>query len=303
MVDVARGPRDREALGHSVAGDAFSCLRARFLRGVCGAPHRMRRLSIGTRRPGRNTRHQVRPRKAATADRDWIGTGYPGWSTWHGGLVIGKYWATPWPRTIFSVSLPVFLGVYVAHPRPRAAVVNQDSVSGSGHSASGALLRSRPIPVAARPQKHADEASLDPQLRHLDHAWASTVHAFQGRTVDNVIAAIEARHPHLTTQKSFYVEISRARERAELVTDNAAELRAQLQAVPGERIAALEGIGEMPREVPGRALDSDRASGRTPDHAQSPDRTHGRDRAASGPAEREGPASGRGRPAEMDLGL
>ena len=56
----------------------------------------------------------------------------------------------------------------------------------------------------------------DPQLRHLDHAWAFTVHAFQGRTVHNVIAAMEARHPHLTTQKSFYVEISRARDRAEL---------------------------------------------------------------------------------------
>ena len=83
----------------------------------------------------------------------------------------------------------------------------------------------------------------DPQLRHLDHAWASTVHAFQGRTVDNVIAAMEARHPHLTTQKSFYVEISRARDRAELVTDDAAELRAQLQEATGERIAALEGIG------------------------------------------------------------
>ncbi|MCY4067321.1 MAG: AAA family ATPase, partial [Rhodospirillaceae bacterium] len=88
----------------------------------------------------------------------------------------------------------------------------------------------------------------DPQLRHLDHAWASTVHAFQGRTVDNVIAAMEARHPHLTTQKSFYVEISRARDRAELVTDDAAELRAQLQAVTGERIAALEGIGEVKPE-------------------------------------------------------
>ena len=50
----------------------------------------------------------------------------------------------------------------------------------------------------------------DPQLRHLDHAWASTVHTFQGRTVDNVIAAMEAGHPHLTTQKRFYVEISRA---------------------------------------------------------------------------------------------
>ena len=89
----------------------------------------------------------------------------------------------------------------------------------------------------------------DAQLRHLDHAWASTVHAFQGRTVDNVIAAMEARHPHLTTQKSFYVEISRARDRAELVTDDAAELRAQLEIVTGERIAALEGVGEMPREA------------------------------------------------------
>ena len=56
----------------------------------------------------------------------------------------------------------------------------------------------------------------DSALRHLDHAWASTVHAFQGRTVDNVIAAMEASHPHLTTQKSFYVEISRARNKANL---------------------------------------------------------------------------------------
>ena len=143
----------------------------------------------------------------------------------------------------------------------------------------------------------------DPQLRHLDHAWASTVHAFQGRTVDNVIAAIEARHPHLTTQKGFYVEISRARDRAELVTDDAAELRAQLQAVTGERIAALEGIGEMPREAPGRALDAERTSGRTPDRGRNPDGPIARERTESGPAERDGPPSGRGRATDMDLGL
>ena len=89
-----------------------------------------------------------------------------------------------------------------------------------------------------------DMKAGDPQLRHLDHAWASTVHAFQGRTVDNVIAAMEANHPHLTTQKSFYVEISRARDRAELVTDDAARLREQLETATGERISALEGIGE-----------------------------------------------------------
>ena len=51
----------------------------------------------------------------------------------------------------------------------------------------------------------------DPQPRHIDRAWPSTVHAFQGRTVDNVIAAIEANHPNLTNQKMLYVEISRAR--------------------------------------------------------------------------------------------
>ena len=91
----------------------------------------------------------------------------------------------------------------------------------------------------------------EPQLRHLDRAWASTVHAFQGRTVDNVIAAMEANHPHLTTAKAFYVEISRARDRAELVTDDAQALKERLETVTGERISALEGIGESLRPEPG----------------------------------------------------
>ena len=93
------------------------------------------------------------------------------------------------------------------------------------------------------------------QLRHLDHAHASTVHAFQGRTVDNVIAAMEAEHPHLTTQKSFYVEISRARYRAELVTDDAARLRERLETTTGERISALEAIATREPEAPARGAD------------------------------------------------
>ncbi len=83
----------------------------------------------------------------------------------------------------------------------------------------------------------------DPQLRHIDRAWAATVHAFQGRTVDRVIAAMEAGHPHLTTLKSFYVEISRARDSAELVTDDRAALKERIEAATGERIAALEALG------------------------------------------------------------
>ena len=131
----------------------------------------------------------------------------------------------------------------------------------------------------------------DPQLRHLDHAWASTVHAFQGRTVDNVIAAMEARHPHLTTQKSFYVEISRARDRAELVTDDATELRARLETATGERIAALEGIGEMQRGTADRGVEIART-----DTGKEPD-------GGAGTKEAEAPVAERGKGVGIDLGL
>ncbi len=55
---------------------------------------------------------------------------------------------------------------------------------------------------------------------------------------------MEANHPRLTTAKAFYVEISRARDRAELVTDDVQALRERLEAVTDERISALGGIGE-----------------------------------------------------------
>ena len=139
----------------------------------------------------------------------------------------------------------------------------------------------------------------DPQLRHLDHAWAATVHAFQGRTVDNVIAVMEANHPHLTTQKSFYVEISRARHGAELVTDDAKALRETLEAATGERVSALEGIGA----ALDKPLTEEKARGRGvkagPEAAgntmEAPDRN--RD---AGPEMAPEP---RQKPVEMDFGL
>ena len=113
----------------------------------------------------------------------------------------------------------------------------------------------------------------DPQLRHVDRAWASTVHAFQGRTVDHVIAAMEANHPHLTTQKSFYVEISRARHRAELVTDDRAALKERLEAATGERIAALEAVAPDPAKAPEPERGPEREAVREP----GPSASTGRD--------------------------
>ena len=52
-----------------------------------------------------------------------------------------------------------------------------------------------------------------------------------------------ANHPNLTNQKTLYVEISRARDRAKFVTDDAKALCERLEAATGERIAALEALG------------------------------------------------------------
>ena len=117
-----------------------------------------------------------------------------------------------------------------------------------------------------------DMRNGDPQLRHIDRAWASTVHAFQGRTVDTVIAAMEANHPNLTTQKTLYVEISRARDRAELVTDDRAALKEQLEVVTGERVSALEAV--EPERVKGcdAGLNADRNTDRESGESASRER-------------------------------
>ena len=126
------------------------------------------------------------------------------------------------------------------------------------------------------------------------------MHAFQGRTVDNVIAAMEATHPHLTTQKSFYVEISRARDRAELVTDNAKVLREQLEAVTGERISALEGIGETEREGPVRAADGTQIGVEGTERRPDPVEREG----PPSPEQERGPSvSERGQRRDMEIGL
>ncbi len=152
--------------------------------------------------------------------------------------------------------------------------------------------------------RHLELDAKNPQLRHLDRAWASTVHAFQGRTVDNVIAAMEARHPNLTTQKSFYVEISRARDRAELVTDDAGALKEQLEAATGERISALEGISEAGRLEAGRdgkaPLETEGMEGELSAES-SPGMESGQDRLPDVAAEPEPPV--REKRIEMDMGL
>ncbi|MCY4591001.1 MAG: relaxase domain-containing protein [Alphaproteobacteria bacterium] len=91
----------------------------------------------------------------------------------------------------------------------------------------------------------------DAQLRHIEHAWSSTVHAAQGQTRDRVIGVLDTGHAGLTGQAGLYVEASRARDRFVLVTDDREQLEEVLEARDGASMSALEAIGETPEQAPG----------------------------------------------------
>ncbi len=103
---------------------------------------------------------------------------------------------------------------------------------------TGARVRLRTADGSTLSLKHED-----PQLRHIDHAWSSTVHGAQGSTADGVIAVLDSGHGLLTDQATFYVEISRARDSVMVLTDNGEQLIETLEANTGERATALEAIG------------------------------------------------------------
>ena len=66
----------------------------------------------------------------------------------------------------------------------------------------------------------------------------------QGLTRDKVIAVLDSGHGFLANQQTFYVEISRARDEAIILTDNREQLAETLEENTGEVLTALEAVGE-----------------------------------------------------------
>ena len=140
----------------------------------------------------------------------------------------------------------------------------------------------------------------DAQLRHIDRAFAATVHAFQGRTVDRILAAMPAGNPKLVNQRAFYVAISRARDAAQLVTDDAHKLADRLERATGERLAALDATAKQAawETVFGRDADRERERDPLTRASDAIDRGQGVEREAGQELERDHrPAreTGRGR--------
>ncbi|MFC4347082.1 MobF family relaxase [Kordiimonas lipolytica] len=69
-----------------------------------------------------------------------------------------------------------------------------------------------------------DQASM----RHIDYAWASTTYSAQGKTVDEVHVVASSQKAHMNTAQSLYVQVSRARSRAHVYTDNREALEMQV---------------------------------------------------------------------------
>ena len=88
----------------------------------------------------------------------------------------------------------------------------------------------------------------DPQLHFIDHAWTSTVHAAQGITCDQVIAVLDANQGAIAGQAAFYVELTRARDNAVLLTDDRDGLVEALETATGDELSALEAIGHQFRD-------------------------------------------------------
>ena len=80
----------------------------------------------------------------------------------------------------------------------------------------------------------------DPQLRHLDHAYCSTVHSAQGRTARAAIAVLDAGAG--ADRELFHVELSRASEEFLLLTDDRDALIESMAYDRGED-GALEALG------------------------------------------------------------
>lgn len=115
---------------------------------------------------------------------------------------------------------------------------------------------------------------------HIEHGYAGTAHAAQGKTCQTVFALQDSQRVNLTNQQSFYVQVSRATDAVHIYTDSKEKLSDRLEKETGEKSTALveqekEPLQERdPAAEPVQDFESEMAAiGRT-DEAPEPQPEH-----------------------------
>ncbi|MGG8012587.1 conjugative relaxase [Klebsiella aerogenes] len=87
------------------------------------------------------------------------------------------------------------------------------------------------------------ELSLDSsKLHNISHSYAMTSYKAQGKTVDRVMAQIESWRRNLVNERSFYVNLSRARYEARLYVDNVGKVIKALSEHDANKTTSLTGF-------------------------------------------------------------
>jgi conjugative relaxase-like TrwC/TraI family protein len=114
---------------------------------------------------------------------------------------------------------------------------NEHGIS-NGDKGKIVAINEKAISIAFSSGREVEVPSESLAAQGMDQAYALTGHDMQGATVDHVIVVMKAEE-RLADQKSFYVGISRARESASLVTNNAEKLADRIADQTGEAPHAL----------------------------------------------------------------
>jgi ATP-dependent exoDNAse (exonuclease V) alpha subunit len=89
----------------------------------------------------------------------------------------------------------------------------------------------------------------DVRYKHIDYAYADTAFSAQGKTIDNSVLLLESFRKNLVNQKSTYVGLSRARNKAIIITDNKEKLTKAVSERIGENTLALNKISTLKRPL------------------------------------------------------
>ena len=92
----------------------------------------------------------------------------------------------------------------------------------------------------------------DRQLGRVDLGYARNAHGNQGATSDLAIGVLDSRETNLTNARTFLVDITRSRDGLELVVDSRDRVAAAIERNRGDKMSALETVGEikpLPRDA------------------------------------------------------